>query len=172
VGALIGAIASFAGTAYSNWISLQREREGRKEQSRTELERWHREQLQASLLDATSKLDLYIVTFLRHPHDLAGAQNDQELVTLNAEVKKWLVTVLLHYPNKGLPEYSELLQRTHRANWTAIMIEEHAWAIRQLLIDLAVRFESESIRAAGKPLLPARDDAQIEKQVAQAHGTE
>ena len=63
---------------------------------------------------------------------------------LNAEVKKCLLALLLHFPDKALPEYKELGDRTRKANHTAIILEDEAWDIRQLLISLAVRYGADS----------------------------
>jgi hypothetical protein len=138
LGTAIGALASFGGTYISNQYALKKEREARGEQRRAESEKWQREQIQNA--QATSVINLYITE--RLGRKLEDAQRDPKVVTLSAEVKKWVVVTLMSYPNKDIHEFKELLRHTHEANFEAVIQEDHAWEIRQLLIKLAVQYQT------------------------------
>src|SRR5436190_23262060 len=107
--ALVGAVGvgllSFAGTYLSNRYAWTREREARQ----GDIEKWHREQLQSGLVDATAAVNRYCVWWLRHNQNIAEAQKDPELVNLNADLRRAIVTILLHYPYKAIPEYQDLV---------------------------------------------------------------
>src|SRR5512134_433713 len=90
LGTLVGAVASFAGTAVSSWFLLRKERESRRDQQRADSDKWRRELLQGTLLNAASQIDLYVTRWLAHQKDLGRAQLDPELVKLSAEVKRSL----------------------------------------------------------------------------------
>jgi hypothetical protein len=140
LGTLVGAVASFAGTAVSNWFMLRKERESRRDQQRSEFEKWRRELLQNTLLSAASQIDLYVTRWLPHQKDLGRAQNDPELVRLSSEVKRNILALLMVFPEKSVPEYIQLGDHARKANYTAIVLEDEAWAIRQLLISLATKY--------------------------------
>jgi hypothetical protein len=140
LGTAIGALASFGGTFISNQYTLQKERETRDEQRRAESEKWQREQIQNALLQATSAINLYITE--RLGRKLEEAQRDPHVVALSAEVKKWVVVTLMSYPHKDMQEFKELLRHTHEANFEAVIQEDHAWEMRQLLIKLAVQYQT------------------------------
>lgn len=80
LGTLVGAIASFAGTAVSNWFMLRKERESRQDQQRSEFEKWRRDLLQNTLLSAASQIDLYVTSWLPHQKDLSRAQTTSNLL--------------------------------------------------------------------------------------------
>lgn len=140
LGTLVGAVASFAGMAVSNWFMLRKERESRRDQQRSEFEKWRRELLQSTLLSAASQIDLYVTRWLPHQKNLGRAQNDLELVKLSAEVKKSVLALLMVFPEKSLAEYVQLGDHAQKANHTAIVLEDEAWAMRQLLISLAIKY--------------------------------
>jgi hypothetical protein len=148
LGTLVGAVASFAGTAVSNWFMLRKERESRRDQQRFEFEKWRRELLQSNLLSAASQIDLYVTKWLPHKKDLARAHNDHELVKLSSEVKKGVLALLMVFPEKTLDEYIQLGAHAHKANHTAIVLEDEAWAMRQLLISLAIKYGATDIHSS------------------------
>jgi hypothetical protein len=138
--ALAGAAASFAGTALSGWFLLKKERESRRDQQSSDEEKWRREQLHATLLTAASQIDLYITRWLPYGEDLGRAQQDGELTKLSADVKKGIIAVLMNVPDKTQPEYHQLGVHAEKANHTAIILQPEAWAIRQLLINFAIKY--------------------------------
>lgn len=65
------------------------------------------------------------------------------------------------FPEKSLAEYIQLGDHARKANYTAIVLEDEAWAIRQLLISLAIKYGARStseqlIAAASTSATPSR----------------
>jgi len=50
----------------------------------------------------------------------------------------------MHFPQKAIPEYQELSEHTSQSNHNAIILEKEAWAIRQVLISLALKYGADS----------------------------
>jgi hypothetical protein len=145
--AVIGAILGFLAKMGSDWLGLTRDRWARGETRIIDIEKAQRDQLQSSLQNATASVNLYISRWLTHQRQLERAQNDAEMVRLNSEVMKWIVSVFIFYPKTNVNGYEELLRFTYQGNHQAIMKEEQAWAVRQLLVSLAAIYQKSNNEA-------------------------
>jgi hypothetical protein len=145
--AVIGAILGFLAKVLSDWLGLTKERRARVETRIIDIERTQRDQLQSSLQNATASINMYISRWLIHNKQLVAAQNDPEMVRLNSEVMKWIVSVFMFYPKTDVNEYESLLRFTYEGNHQAIMLEKQAWEVRQLLVSLAAIYQKSNNEA-------------------------
>ena len=99
-----------------------------------------REQLETAMRNAANQVDLYVKAGLRYQNDLEQAAQDPEIMRLDTEVKNCLFALLMHFPEKALPEYQELAKLVTKANWATSIQLDKAWEIRHLLFSLASKY--------------------------------
>lgn len=136
-GTIAGGVIGIAGKSLSDWLSVKKEREARRDQFRAEAEKWQRDRIASSLTQSVKLLNIYIT--LSIGKRLEDVQADSACRESSAEAQRALVEVIMVYPNKSAGEYSELVNSVDKAMWKAVPDVDTAWNIRQLIVRLAAR---------------------------------
>lgn len=116
-------------------FALQKEREARSAQETSELRKWQRDQLAASLTNSALIVNMYISMILGRT--LEDYQKDPEVIKTSAEMQRQIVLLLLHYPEKSNPEFVELSEVSKKTTWNAVVNDDTAWKLRDKIIALA-----------------------------------
>jgi hypothetical protein len=141
-GAVAGGLAGVAGKAISDLIQARRDRESRREQQRSDFQRWQREQVVLLMTNSAKTATLYTAKAIGK--SMIERQNDPGIQQTSAELQGWLIALASVYPDTGSDEYREFSEYIDRALWKAVPDDEPIWKIRQLLVKLAMRFGPSS----------------------------
>jgi hypothetical protein len=137
-GTIAGGFLGVAGKTISDLMQTKRDREGRREQQRSDFQRWQREQVVLLMTNSAKTASLFTAKAIGK--DRVTRQSDVEIQQTSAELQGWLIALASVYPDTGSKEYKQFSEYIDQALWTAVPDDEPVWHIRQLLVRLAMSF--------------------------------
>ncbi|MCW3477483.1 hypothetical protein [Limobrevibacterium gyesilva] len=139
-GGLFGVIAKII----ADVNQTNRDRETRREQQRSDFQRWQREQFMLLMINCAKSANLYVSKRIADGGDDVAAQNDPDIRQASAELQGWLIALAIVCPDAASDDYRRLCENLDKAMWQAVPKIQPVWEIRQLLVKLAARFSESS----------------------------
>src|SRR6516162_7059249 len=127
-GTLAGGAVGVAGKAISDATQAKRDRESRREQRRSDFQRWQREQAVLLLTNSAKSTNLYTTKAIGR--EIAAIQSDPDARQASAELQGWLIALSAVYPDASFYEFREStenwMMRCGRPFLTSILFGRYA----------------------------------------------
>jgi hypothetical protein len=157
-GAVAGGLLGMAGKTISDFMQAQRDREGRREQQRSDFQRWQREQVVLLMTNSAKAATLFTAKAVGK--DRVTRQSDAGIQETSAELQGSLIALATVYPDTDSDEYQEFSKYLDEALWSAVPDDDPVWHIRQLLVKLGTRFGPSSFPSVVDESKPGRPSSQ------------
>jgi hypothetical protein len=141
-GTAVGGIFGVAGKSISDLMQAKRDRKTRREQQRSEFQRWQREQVIIAIGKSAESANLYLTKIFGK--DIHTAHTDEVIQDASAKLQSNLLSLIAIFPDSDSPIYKEFCEFLDEAMWTAAPKVDPVWKMRQLLIKLSVHFGQNS----------------------------
>lgn len=142
IGAAVGAVSGFAGTLLTSWISLTKEREQSKRNTRIEKDQWLRDRLQeiyGNCLYYLSKVLMASDISIDQGKAVAilSKEHQRNLFLDYSDAQRWLAMLLVYHPSRGSSEYSMLCHHIEQFSSNQIPNLAAVTPLRDMIINLA-----------------------------------